>query len=157
MSFQRALANVLKNEGGYVADLGDGAGPTNMGISQRSFPNLDIKSLTVQQVTLIYESMYWSKIQGDSLPDPVSFALLDFAVNSGVAGAIRALQRCLGVPIDGVMGPITVKACQLPGVVTKLSVERIFLLTGLVDWKDFGEGWITRVINTAIAAFQTQA
>jgi lysozyme family protein len=154
MSFQRAVANVLKNEGGLVDNPNDPGGLTNFGISQRAYPSLDIRNLTSLQAMALYHKDYWTPIHGDELPDPVSFALLDYAANSGVHGAIAGLQRALGLAPDGVMGPQTIAACQRSGVVTALSVQRLYSLTGDANWEDFGKGWATRVIGTAIAAFQ---
>ena len=154
MSFQRAVANVLKNEGGLVDNPSDPGGLTNFGISQRAYPNLDIRNLTSLQAMALYHKDYWTPIHGDELPDAVSFALLDWAVNSGVSEAIKELQRVLSLTMDGVMGSQTIAACQRPLVVTAMSVQRLYTLTGGADWEDFGKGWATRVIGTAIAAFQ---
>jgi lysozyme family protein len=155
MSFERAIANVLKNEGGLVENPSDPGGLTNFGISQRAYPNLDIRNLTIGQATQIYRTDYWGKIRGDELWEPLAFVLLDFAANSGVSEATKALQRALKVPVDGVMGPQTTSAAAgRSGIMTSVSVERIFFLTGLPAWRTFGRGWATRVINTAVEAFE---
>lgn len=154
MSFERAVANVLKNEGGFSDNPSDPGGMTRYGISQRAYPSLDIRNLTVEQATAIYQKDYWTAIHGDELPAAVSFALMDWAVNSGVQASIQGLQRALGLRVDGIMGPMTVAACSYPGVVTALSAERIYTLTGIKSWTTFGKGWTTRVINTAIEAFE---
>src|SRR6202790_2500048 len=107
MSFQRAVTNVLKNEGGLTDNPLDPGGRTNRGITQRtldsfrerhpelSFP-MTVAELTLIQTQTLYLMDYWTPIHGDELPDAVSFALLDWAVNSGVQGAIQGLQRSLG-------------------------------------------------------------
>lgn len=155
MSFERAVANVLKNEGGLIENPSDPGGLTNFGISQRAYPSLDIRNLTVEQATQIYRTDYWDKIRGDELWEPLAFVLLDFAANSGVSEATKALQRVLKVPVDGVMGPQTTRAAAgRSGIMTAVSVERIFFLTGLSAWHAFGRGWATRVINTAVEAFE---
>jgi lysozyme family protein len=154
MSFERAVANVLKHEGGFSDNPNDAGGMTRYGISQHAYPKLDIKTLTLEQATGIYRTDYWAAIQGDELPAAVGFALLDWAVNSGVTASIQGLQRALKLPADGLMGPQTIAACSHPGVVTLLSVERIYTLTGLKAWTIFGKGWAARVIDTAVDAFQ---
>jgi lysozyme family protein len=155
MTFARAVANVLKNEGGLVDNPNDPGGLTNFGISQKAYPNLNIRELTQQQASLLYEANYWAPIHGDELPDPVSFALLDFAVDSGPGTAIKALQTSLRLPADGIIGPQTIGACGRPEAVAALSAARIYLLTSLPEWEEFGHGWTMRVIDTAIGAFQT--
>lgn len=46
MKFDDAVEIVLKHEGGYVNDKKDPGGETNMGISKRAYPHIDIKNLT---------------------------------------------------------------------------------------------------------------
>lgn len=153
MSFARAVAHVLKMEGGLVNNSADPGQITNFGISQRAYPHLDIAALTQDEAIAIYSRDYWTPIDGDALPDTVSFALLDFAVNSGVSDAIQALQRAVGVTPDGIIGSRTIAACAKPGTVTALSVERILFVTRLQAFGSFGKGWVSRIIDTAIEAF----
>jgi len=155
MSFARAVAHVLKMEGGLVDNPSDPGGLTQFGISQRAYPHLDIRNLTQAQAAQIYHDDYWQKIHGDELPDEVSFALLDYAVNSGVGGAIRGLQRAIGAQVDGTMGPETLRLARIAvTVVPALSTERILMLSKLPTWAAFSKGWIQRVVQTAIEAFQ---
>jgi len=152
VSFARAVAHVLAVEGGYVDNPADPGGATAYGISQRAYPNLDIRSVTPAQAAQIYNDDYWAPLEGDLLPDAVSFVLLDFAVNSGVRTAVEALQRAIGVTVDGKVGPETIAASRKPGTVTMLSVERLLYLTKLAGWPTFGRGWAKRVIDTALEA-----
>jgi lysozyme family protein len=154
MTFARAVAHVLKMEGGLVDNPTDPGGLTQYGISQRAYPQLDIRNLTQAQAAELYHSDYWEKIHGDELPDEVSFALLDYAVNSGVGGAIRGLQRAIGAQVDGTMGSQTLRLARVPtAVVPALSTERILMLAKLPTFEYFGKGWLARVISTAIEAF----
>ena len=57
--FERAFSYVLQNEGVYVNDLDDIGGETKYGISKRSYPNLDIKNLTLEEAQKIYFCNYW--------------------------------------------------------------------------------------------------
>lgn len=142
-------------EGGLVDNSQDPGGLTQWGISQRAYPHLDIRNLTQAQAAGIYHDDYWQKIHGDDLPDEVAFALLDYAVNSGVGGAIRGLQRAIGAQVDGAMGAETLRLSRIPvAVVPALSTERILMLMKLPIWGSFGKGWTHRVIQTAIEAFQ---
>ena len=42
MTFDEIIDNVLESEGGYVNDKDDAGGETNMGISKKAYPDLDI-------------------------------------------------------------------------------------------------------------------
>ena len=149
-SFFVAINRLLGNEGGYVNDPNDPGGETKWGISKREYPNLDIANLTRDQAIAIYKTDYWDKIDGDALPVGVGFQCLDFAVNSPISTAIRALQRAVGVADDGIFGPASLaalKAQSIADTVMKLLAERIMFITGLVDWAEFGRGWARRIAN----------
>ena len=52
--FDKALKFVLKWEGGYSNDPNDPGGETKYGISKRSYPELDISKLTLEQAKDIF-------------------------------------------------------------------------------------------------------
>ena len=147
-AFLTAINRVLGIEGGYVANPADPGGVTNWGISQRSYPNLDIASLTRDDAIAIYERDFWSKIDGDALPSGVGYQCLDFAVNSGVGTALRALQRAVGVADDGVFGPVSLaalKAQDAADTIMRFLAERLMFMSGLSNWLSFGRGWARRI------------
>ena len=112
-------------------------------------------ALTLERAKEIYRADYWAKVRGDEIPEWVALPLFDFAVNSGVYAAVRALQRALGVNSDGVLGPKTleaVAAADRVGVIVNLHAERIVFLARLPTFEHFGRGWSRRVIATAIEA-----
>lgn len=117
--FLRAVELILKHEGGYVNDPADLGGETKFGISKRSYPNVDIKNLSKEQAIEIYHRDWWqrygySKITNDLL----ATAVFDFAVNMGAGTAHRLLQQAINfladseLTIDGVLGPLTLAACN---------------------------------------------
>jgi len=63
------VPHVLKREGGYVDDPTDRGGETKYGISKRSYPQLDIKNLTLEQALEIYRKDYWKPSRVEKLPD----------------------------------------------------------------------------------------
>lgn len=149
-AFDVAINRLLGNEGGYVNDPNDPGGETNWGISKRSYPSIDIADLTRDQAIAIYKRDFWNAIHGDDLPPGVSFQALDFAVNSGIETAIRALQRAAGVADDGNVGPVTMAAFKSMGasdLVMRLLAERLYFMTGLSGWVNFGKGWARRIAN----------
>lgn len=117
--FAPALALTLKWEGGETVDTG---GYTKWGISQKAYPNLDIKNMTRAQMEGIYKRDYWDRIQGDKISDQgAANYLFDYAVNAGTGAAIKAAQTVLkqrfgkSVTIDGGMGPQTLAAINAAG------------------------------------------
>ena len=91
-AFDRALALVLRHEGGLVSDERDPGGITNFGISQRAYPDLDIRNLKVADAANIYRTDYWDAIKGDQLPDGLAICVFDAAVNMGTDKAIQASE-----------------------------------------------------------------
>ena len=106
-TFPECVSHVLAAEGGLVNDPKDPGGVTKFGISQRSYPALDIRALSLDEAKAIYQRDYWDQIQGEAFPAGLDLLLLDHAVNAGPARAVRLLQHLVGVPEDGLMGPVT--------------------------------------------------
>jgi lysozyme family protein len=156
--FDRALAKVLVHEGGYVNHPKDPGGATNQGITQRVYDDyrktMGLKAMPVSKLTnaerdSIYRARYWALIKGDSLPAGVSYVVFDGAVNSGVSQSVKWLQRALGVPADGVIGPQTINAARAhenhDALVRKICDLRMAFLKALRTFKTFGKGWTRRV------------
>ncbi len=155
-SYDRALAAVLKHEGGYVDHPKDPGGATNKGITIATFRRFikpkgtkaDLKALTTEQAGVVYRHEYWDKVSGGVLPAGVDFAVFDFAVNSGPSRAIKFLQKVVGVEQDGKIGPKTLEAVSsMPPlkIITDLCVNRLRWLGSLKTFDTFGKGWTRRV------------
>jgi lysozyme family protein len=112
--FDAAVGFVLKEkiEGGYVNDPRDPGGETNFGISKRSYPKVNMKTLTRDGAIAIYKRDYWDAVNCDALPPMLAVALFDCAVNQGAGIAPKLLQRALGASPDGVIGPKTIAAAE---------------------------------------------
>lgn len=117
-SFEKAIPTILKNEGGHVNDPNDAGGETNFGISKRSFPDEDIKSLTREKAIGIYRSSFWGKHpQLEKLDSQeVATKTFDLMVNMGSKRGIQILQQAINdaaaacvVASDGSLGPETVR------------------------------------------------
>ena len=111
--FRRFLAWVLPWEA-TVNDAGeilpendhDGAGITFAGMTQRD-DGLDLKTLSSHWLVGKYLGNYWKPSRAEELPEPVCYVVANFAVNTGNEHAAKFLQRALGLPDDGQIGPIT--------------------------------------------------
>lgn len=148
--WNKAFDMLTVNEGGYVDDKKDTGGETKYGISKKQYPDLDIPSLTICQARDIYYRDYWTRCKCDLLPDCLSFMVFDFAVNSGCSRAVKTLQECLGVTVDGKIGNATLGAansCKKNEIVQKYSQARLDFLQTLKGFKRFGKGWTTRVVR----------
>ena len=146
-----AFQILMSNEGGYVNDPKDSGGETKYGISKKAYPDVDIPNLTIAQAMEIYHRDYWDRCKCDNIPDALSVAVFDFAVNSGVKTAIKKLQIALGVKADGIIGNQTVGACnRLPvkKVLDDYMDLRLDYLMSLPKWKYYGNGWGNRVEKT---------
>ena len=84
-NFQTAIKFVLQWEGGYANDSVDPGGETNYGISKRSYPDLDIKNLSIADAIEIYKRDYWDLHNLDSEESPMCIALLDAYVQHGAS------------------------------------------------------------------------
>lgn len=154
-NFEPCMAEVKIHEGGYVNHRKDPGGETNWGISKRSYPRLDIKSLTWEDAKRIYRHDFWQKIQGDVLPTGVDYVVLDPAINSGPSRAIKFLQAAAKVPADGKLGSQTLNAvlnADPVNLILSISKQRLGFMKGLKTWMTFKNGWSTRVASVEARA-----
>lgn len=160
IGFDEVFARLIGHEGGYSVDPKDpgnwtggwpGVGKllgTKYGIAANTYPDLDIKALTLEQAKAIYRRDWWDRIHADQLPSAVAFQLWDFAVNAGITRAVISLQRAAGVADDGKLGPRTVaavNAMSAPDVIALFNAERLEFYAGLSTWPTYGKGWTRRV------------
>jgi len=125
---------ILEVEGEYVNDPRDLGGETKYGICKRSFPQLDIKNLSIEKAMEIYKKNYWDPLQLEKLPFSVAFVIFDTAINCGKETAIILMKN---VKYDPVRDPLrfTMKYLGLR--------EKYY--TKLANFNYFGRGWINRI------------
>lgn len=144
MTFDEAFEKLIGHEGGYVNNPADPGGETKYGISKRSYPNVDIAALTLDEAKAIYKRDFWL----DALPGAVAFQVFDASVNSGRRQAIKWLQRAVGAVDDGVLGTETLlklSTASFGTVVARFNAERLEFMTNLPTWQQFGKGWARRI------------
>ncbi len=162
-TFDRALALVLDLEGGFVDHPSDPGGATNLGITRATLAKArgrpasvaDVRALTQAQAGTIYRRLYWDAVKADELPPGLDLAVFDFAVNSGPAPAVRALQAVVGAAEDGRIGPDTIAAADAADpaeAIRALTRERLRFLRALSTWPVFGRGWTSRTTRIEAAA-----
>tara|TARA_R100000664_G_C2753270_1_gene140659 strand:+ start:706 stop:1230 length:525 start_codon:yes stop_codon:yes gene_type:complete len=154
-NFDRSLSVVLEHEGGYVNHPDDPGGRTNKGITQkvyekylgRSVTEKEMKNINIEDVKIIYKNNYWDKVKGDELFLGIDFSVFDWAVNSGVSRASKALQKIVGVKSDGFIGPQTLKAMSSGNtqvIIEQLAESREDFYKRLSTFDTFGKGWLSR-------------
>lgn len=162
--FDKAFEELIGVEGGYVFDPDDRGGETKYGITKRTYPHLDIKSLSLQDAKTIYYNDFWntSKMNLDDFEYELAYELFDTGVNGGMSLARKMLQRALNLlnrvetwypdlKVDSWIGPTTMSA------VSKVKKHKLLkVLNGLqfmhyyniVDndhsQEKFFAGWIER-------------
>jgi lysozyme family protein len=112
---------IFKWEGGFVDDPFDHGGATNMGVTISTWRQVgydkdgdgdidvdDIKLLTRSDATIVLKKYYWDRWHADYiLNQPIAEILVDWIWASG-KWAIIIPQQLLGVPADGLVGPLTI-------------------------------------------------
>jgi lysozyme family protein len=154
--FLAAVELVLGHEGGYSSNPADPGGATRFGISARSYPALDIATLTRDAAVKIYWTEWWLRFGFAQLPAAIAAKTFDLAVNMGAAHAIEGLQRALracGLPVteDGALGPATALASRRADPAALMAALRSELAAHyrMVAAKqkcgvDFLKGWLNR-------------
>ena len=81
--YDKCIQFVLKHEGGYVNDPVDPGGETNFGISHKSYPDENIKNMTIDRAKEIYFRDYWTPLNCENYSDKTALSILDSGVNCG--------------------------------------------------------------------------
>ena len=170
-NWEKAFAEVLKSEGGYVNDPHDHGGETNLGVTKaawseymgRPIADGEMKALTPGIVKPFYKIRYWDKCKCDSLPTGVDYMVFDLAVNGGVGRGAKMLQTVVGVNADGAIGPATLAALAAmkdePKVlIGKMSQYKESFYKAIVaakpDQEKFLKGWLNRIQSVQKTAEQ---
>lgn len=170
MSFDQAVEETLKHEGGYVNHPLDRGGPTNYGITMGTLSMYrggvvsvtDVQNLTRDEAKAVYKKLYWDNVGLDKLKSArVAGIVFDLAVNFGQGQAVMLLQRAARVTEDGKLGPVTATVVNNFNEKT-LALEIVFnaqlryarLVKNNPSQAVFIEGWISRthsLLRRAIA------
>jgi len=101
--FEKVLQILFPLEGGYSNRKNDWGGPTNFGITQKTFNYWrdkqkknrdDVKNISKDEATQIYKDMYWDASGANKLEDPRdAMILFDTAVQYGDATAKKMFDK----------------------------------------------------------------
>lgn len=157
----KIIDEIIRREGGYVNHPADKGGATNFGVTLatlaawRGHPvsEEDVRDMPRSEAVDIYNDQYVKpfRFAADS---EVFEHLVDCAVNHGVGGATKLLQRALGVAADGAFGPNSLaawSAADKKKIYFALIRERAAYFARIVknnpSQSVFIEGWIRRAME----------
>ena len=161
--FDVCFENLIEKEGGYSDDPQDSGGKTKYGISQSSYPNLNILTLTLEDAKNIYFKDFWVAYKCEQIKNEDLVSLyFNSCVNMGGRQAVKILQKALNyfslkVNVDGIMGQQTIAAISNLSISEttyfisfyKLELSKYYL--SLVNEKSsnikFLKGWLNRILN----------
>jgi lysozyme family protein len=161
-NYEESFKFVLKLEGGYINHPQDPGGPTNYGVTKKSWEDYKnkkvsiegIKSLKESDVIKFYRDKYWDVCKCDYLPSGVDFCVFDYSVNSGPKKAIKSLQKSLGLIADGIIGKNTLFEIEnikdKKSIILMICEERKGFLKSLKEFSIFGKGWLSRVAKVQL-------
>jgi lysozyme family protein len=142
----------LKHEGGFTDDSNDRGGATNMGITQKDMPGVNIKDLTVDQAIEYYQENYVKPLYGQIESQKVANKIFDFGVLFGVGTAVKYLQDILKLVVDGSFGPKTLAEVNATDENTLLIAYRTYFIqhvlniaTADASQRQFVPGWLSRI------------
>jgi lysozyme family protein len=155
---------IKRYEGGYCWDKGDPGGPTKYGItcwdlaahrgqkmnSMTAWAPI-VRAMSLAEAETIYASKYATAVRFNEIPAGVDCVMMDYAVNSGTARAIRVANALLKLPRRAKMTEDLFAALVKVDAVwfiRSMNAERLAFMhriRGGSAWKIFGHGWQARV------------
>lgn len=159
--FDQALHYVFYREAGFSDRKNDRGGPTMLGITQATFdrwrttkgqPKADVSTISRVEATQIYYEWYWDIGACELLPPMLAICAFDAYVNHRPHDAIALMQNALGVPVDGVLGPLTraaySRATDSPNALWRFVAARLDFYVEIVRHDPVQlenlKGWIRR-------------
>ena len=150
--FNQAVTLTLKHEGGFVNNPADPGGATNMGITQRDLPGIDIRSLTADVAMAYYRREFWLSYYNQIDSQAVANKLFDMGVLFGLTEAIMLLQLILSIHADGSFGPFTLSSvnAQDPTSLLGLFKQKLYyhaqkVVQAKPQEAQFFQGWVNRI------------
>lgn len=153
------IKGILNREGGFVNKASDRGGATKYGITRATLARWrgkpvsvkDVENLTKEEAARIYKVEFIEKPGFLNFGDAMAEQLIDAGVHHGQGGAIKLLQKAVGVKADGGIGPITIAAAN------KLAYYQLFaaffrerlsyysrILKNDPTQLEYGAGWMNR-------------
>lgn len=158
--FDVVFDRIIGLEGGFQADPKDrgnwtcgevGKGElkgTKYGLAAMTYPDLDIKSLTLQEAKSIYRSDWWESLNMQQWPKAMQYQMFDAAFNHGIGRANQFIQWAARVTQDGKVDPATraaVVAMDVNDLLFRFLARRLRYFAEVKTWDAYSRGWSRRV------------
>jgi lysozyme family protein len=96
LSVKEIIEEIIRKEGGYINHPNDRGGPTKFGVTQKTLSNYlgrpasieDVKNMTVETASEIYERNYYKAPSIDTIPQKLQPIVTDASVLYGPKRAI---------------------------------------------------------------------
>ena len=124
-------------------DKDDPGGTTNYGISQRAYPNLDIKNLTLDQAKEIYYRDYWLRASCNTYEYPLCVILMDTVVNNGVGWGKSAITATISANLED-----TLTECK--DLLNRRLARYDHIIEKNPKLQKYEKGWHNRLDNLAV-------
>jgi lysozyme family protein len=137
-------------EGDYENNANDRGGETRWGITEKDYPNLNIRTLSKAAAIEIYWTDYWAGSKAFMIAPHLQFMHFGGIVNFGVTGQTKVLQRAAGVDDDGKVGMITIAASYnvSPETLFEFQKKRYDAIVANDETQRvFYRGWINRITD----------
>jgi lysozyme family protein len=159
MTVDQIIDEIVQREGGYTNNVADRGGPTKYGITAVTLgewrhmdapaSELEVESLSDSEARTILRQRY---IVGPGLvqirDERLRALVADTLVQHGLRGGTIIVQRGVGVPGDGVMGPQTIAALNANDVFNRVLASRLRkygrILSDDHTQAEFAAGWMNR-------------
>ncbi|MGN1221257.1 MAG: glycoside hydrolase family 108 protein [Candidatus Cryptobacteroides sp.] len=158
--FNKFAPHLLQLEGGYVWHPEDKGGPTNKGITLRTYRQYcgqdrtiaDLKEMSFGTWSKIMKDQYWDKCRADEITNQsVAEIVVDWCINSGPVG-LRKVQEMLSLKPDGIVGPktlVAINGANPQELFGRIKAARKQYFVDIVKrspgQKAFMSGWMNRI------------
>lgn len=155
---------IKKYEGGYGWNKSDPGGPTKYGITCYDLAEhrgqtmnsmegwaADVRAMSLAEAETIYAEKYAAAVMFNDLPNGIDCVMMDYAVNSGPARAVRVAYALFKMPQKARMSEWLLEElrnCDAKWFINAMCDERLAFMhriRGGRSWKKFGRGWQRRV------------
>lgn len=150
---KKVFPHTMKWEGGGKLHnvKGDSGGWTIWGVAwnfnKQHFKSFDeFENLTEEQAAAFAFVNYYLPLSPENLKSNVKLLAFDIAYNMGVSRAVKYIQTCAGVTVDGIIGKGT-KAAMAKVTVECLQQQRVNyynMLNKQAKFQKFYKGWMNR-------------
>ena len=151
-NFEYAVEKLIIFEGSDI-DKSIGTIHSKYGITRPTLKRYngrtDVENLTKNVAKDIIYKLYWKEYDLDRIMDKRSALLvLDFIYNSNSYNALKQIDKCLGVKVDGKLSTTDIARINYIGYksfYTLYSKQRLNYMKSLKNWSKFSRGWKLRV------------